>query len=250
MQAGDTFLKTLFRRDKPSCLGGLGFRRCGIQIATPAEHSFFNLPGDDRSNAAEILPNGIDLEDGTHQIFEISRDIAGFDGSVCDSRGKTFPHRMPDEDSIFLLSMTVDATVALFHDIWIPRNLDMDEVVAVVLQVNTFRGRVGREQNANRRNVRMRLERSFDRLALVRQHASMQIHQSIAAVSVGSEYLMEPRMGGPVFGEQNHALSIPVSIRLQMALKPVENGLGFRVDAVTCFLSPCGETVKHISLLV
>ena len=117
VQAGDAFLKTLFRRDKPPRLGGLGFRRVGIQTATPAEHGFFNLPGDDRSNAAEILTNGVDLEDGTHQIFVISRDIAGFDGYVCDSRGKTFPHRMADEDSIFLLSMTVNAAVALFHDI-------------------------------------------------------------------------------------------------------------------------------------
>ena len=76
---------------------------------------------------------------------------------------------MPDEDGVFLLPMTVNAAVALFHDIWIPRNLNMDEVVAVVLQVNTFRGRVGREQNADRRDVWMCLERGFDRLALVRR---------------------------------------------------------------------------------
>ena len=56
---------------------------------------------------------------------------------------------MPDEDGVFLLSMTVYAAVALLHDIRIPRNLDMDEVITVVLEVDTFRGRVGREQDAN-----------------------------------------------------------------------------------------------------
>ena len=56
-------------------------------------------------------------------------------------------------------------------------------------------------------------------------------------------------MGGPVFGEQNHALSVPASIRLQMALDPVENGPGFGVDAVACFFRPCGETVEQVSLL-
>ena len=150
VQAGDALLKTLFRRDELPRLGGLGFRRSGIKTAAPAEHGFFDLPGDDRPDAAEILPDRVDFEDGTHQILVIARDIAGFDGSVGGSRGEAFPNRMPDEDGVFLLSMAVDTAVALLHDIRIPRNLDMDEVVTVVLEVDTFRGRVGREQDANR----------------------------------------------------------------------------------------------------
>ena len=81
VQAGDALLKTLFRRDELPRLGGLGFRRGGIQAATPAEHGFFDLSGDDRPDAAEILPDGVDLEDGTHQILVIARDIARFDGA-------------------------------------------------------------------------------------------------------------------------------------------------------------------------
>ena len=125
----------------------------------------------------------------------------------------------------------------------------MDEVVAMVLQVDAFRGRVGRQQDANRRDVGMRLEGGFDDFALVRWHAAVQVHQPIPAIAVGRENLLQPGVGGPVFGEQNHPLSVPASIRLQMAFEPVENGLGFRVDAVACFLPPCGETVEHVSLL-
>ena len=86
VQAGDALLKTLFRRDELPRLGGLGFRRSGIKTAAPAEHGFFDLPGDDRPDAAEILPDRVDFEDGTHQILVIARDIAGrFNGIYGDT---------------------------------------------------------------------------------------------------------------------------------------------------------------------
>ena len=85
VQASDAFLKALFRRDELPHLGGLGFRRGGIQAAAPTEHGFYDLLGNDRSNAAESLPDGVDLEDGAHQILVISRDITGFDGPACGS---------------------------------------------------------------------------------------------------------------------------------------------------------------------
>ena len=60
--------------DKPTYgnLDGLKVLYSAVEIAVPT--------------AAEILSDGIDLEDGTHQILVISRYITGLDWAICGSR--------------------------------------------------------------------------------------------------------------------------------------------------------------------
>ena len=55
-----------------------------------------------------------------------------------------------------LLAVAIDAAVALLHHVRVPGNLDVDQVVAVVLEVDAFRSGVGREQDANGRHIRVR----------------------------------------------------------------------------------------------
>ncbi|MNN06621.1 hypothetical protein D3C81_1194170 [compost metagenome] len=52
----------------------------------------------------------------------------------------------------------------------------MDEIVTVVLQVNTFGSRIGRQQDTHRRNIRSRLESGFDYLSVVVIHPTVQSH--------------------------------------------------------------------------
>ena len=55
---------------------------------------------------------------------------------------------MPNGRRLFL-PVAIDAAVALLHHVRIPRNLDVDEVVAVVLEVDALGGGIGREQDAD-----------------------------------------------------------------------------------------------------
>jgi len=43
------------------------------------------------------------------------------------------------------LSMTVEASVALFQSVGVPGNFHVDDLVAVILQVNAFRGGISRK---------------------------------------------------------------------------------------------------------
>jgi len=86
-----------------------------------------------RADTPEIFPDGIYLEHRSHQVFVIAfylTDLFRMDGFV---RLETFSDRMPDEDFGFFLSMSINSTVPLFHDIRIPRDLDMDHVITVIL---------------------------------------------------------------------------------------------------------------------
>ena len=52
--------------------------------------------------------------------------------------------RMPNQDFGVLLTVTIDAAVTLLHDVRIVR--DLVWAVAIILQVDAFGGRIGRER--------------------------------------------------------------------------------------------------------
>ena len=57
--------------------------------------------------------------------------------------------RMPDQHFLLALAVAVDTPVALFHHVGVVGNLQVDEPIAVVLQVDAFGCRVGGEQDAD-----------------------------------------------------------------------------------------------------
>ena len=54
-----------------------------------------------------------------------------------------------DQNLVGLLAVTVHTTIPLLHAVGIPRNLVVDQPGAEVLEVETFRGGVGGQQDAN-----------------------------------------------------------------------------------------------------
>ena len=58
-------------------------------------------------------------------------------------------HEVEDVDCPRLLAVAVDAAVALLHHVRVPGDLDVDELRAVVLEVDALAGGVGGEQDAD-----------------------------------------------------------------------------------------------------
>ena len=56
---------------------------------------------------------------------------------------------MPDQHFLLTLPVPVDTPVALLHHVGVVGNLQVDEPIAVVLQVDAFGRRVGSEQDAD-----------------------------------------------------------------------------------------------------
>src|SRR3990172_10504769 len=105
VQAGNALLESFLRSDE--LFRSSGFRLCGRRVhrTALAEHSLFNLLSNDRAYTAEILADGVDLKDGTHQVFVISYDISGFRGFYGGDGRETPSHWGPEEKPPFPLTL-------------------------------------------------------------------------------------------------------------------------------------------------
>ena len=74
--------------------------------------------------------------------------------------------------------MAVNAAVTLLHSIGVPRDLEVNQLGAMVLKVDAFRSGVCGQQDAHRRVSRPGLECSFDALALIAGHATVDEFQT------------------------------------------------------------------------
>jgi len=88
----------------------------------------------------------------------VAIEVADFTPTSAPALWKPLPTGCQNERRL-LLTMAVNAAVALLHDVRIPGNLDVDQVIAVVLEVYAFGGGIGGQQDADGRNVRRSLER-------------------------------------------------------------------------------------------
>ncbi len=77
-----------------------------------------------------------------------------------------------------LLKQLGDFAVTLLHSIGVPRDLKVNQLGAMVLQVDAFRSGVCGQQDAHRRVGRTGLECSFDGLALIAGHATIDEFQT------------------------------------------------------------------------
>lgn len=138
---------------------------------------------------------------------------------------ETFADRMPDIRRL-LLAMPVNATVALFHHVRIPGNLDVNEVVAVVLEVYALGRRIGGEQDADLRNIRRGLERGGDLGSFFGIKTAVKLGEPFTTATVVRENLKQPTVRGAILGKQNHACAIPLALRPQVLVNPRKNGGG------------------------
>ena len=102
------------------------------------EHRFLDLLRDDGADAPEIFADSVDLDDGAHEIFVVSVQVSGIAITAGGHLRKTTSDRMPNRHPVMLLAMAVDTAIALLHHVRIPWNLDVDEVIAVILEVDAF----------------------------------------------------------------------------------------------------------------
>ncbi|MNZ92630.1 hypothetical protein D3C78_1116600 [compost metagenome] len=97
---------------------------------------------------------------------------------------------MPNHHLFLTLAMAVDTTVALLHDVGVVRDFQVNKVVTVVLQVDTFGSGVGGQQDAYGGNVWSGLECRLHLFSIIVIHAAVQDHQAIATHVMSRQNLM------------------------------------------------------------
>ena len=97
------------------------------------------------------------------------------------------------------------------------------------------------------------LEGGLDLLAIVRVHAAIKHHQSLAtlpAIAARGEQPLQPLLGGAVLGEENDARVGPGSGGAQLGLEPGKQALGLGVRTRRCRTSPGQQFSKQALLIV
>ena len=202
----------------------------GIEPTRLAEHGILNLCAQNAADTAEVFANRIHLAGGAEEIFAIADDITRCK-ILRGIRVKPLAHGMPDVDRLRALSVAINTPVTLLHHVRIPRNLDVNHVLAEIVEVDALGRGVRCQENAHWRGLaRLGLKRIDDGISVFARERSVQLHQQFATITVVSENGLEPCVRIHELGEENDALVIHLAIRtLQMSVKPFENRLGLRV---------------------
>ncbi len=110
------------------------------------------------------------------------------------------------------LQRAIDAAVALLHARRVPRDVEVEQIGAVALEVQALARGVGRDQDAHRVFVERAVERALDQGALIIGHAAVKLHDArvalvrvVAEVERGGELIDEVGLGVAVLGEDDHA---------------------------------------------
>ena len=208
VELGDALFQLAFGAHEAPGLGDLGLGEAGVQILQRAFDEPGHLRRDDRIDAAHVGAHRLQFAQRTQDVVAVATD-----------RGMAFVTAVdgvPDQHLFLALPVTVDTPVALLHHVGVVGDLQVDEAVAVVLQVDTFGGRIGGEQDADGGILGGCLEGRFDGLTLVLSESSMEQTESFAAEAVAGEDLVHPLVRGAVFGEQDHPAIVPLTARLQI----------------------------------
>ena len=104
---------------------------CGVESIAPAQHCLLDLSGDDWANLAQVFTYGFNFDRGTHQKFKVTFQFADFARNAGSVEAAT--NEMMNMHLVGFLTMAIHATVPLFHPVWIPWNLEVNELGAVIL---------------------------------------------------------------------------------------------------------------------
>src|SRR5688572_9762196 len=131
-----------------------------------------------------------------------------------------------------LLPVTVNAAIALFHPIWVPRDFVMNELPAVVLQIDAFGCSIRREQNADRRFGWVGLKRRLNAFTVLQCHATVNSAKAVRTTQIfGCEQVMEPLLRSSILREENYAMVGPLAGRLERVVQPLNQPPSLRVRA-------------------
>ena len=126
--------------------------RLGVGVGRAAEHRRLHLVGEDGRHGAQVVSDGLDLVGDQRQEREV-----GLEGAAGDPApplgGGVLPARadeVVDEDLRGGLAVSVDPAVALVEARGREGDLDVDEPVAVALEVDALARGVGRQKDPHR----------------------------------------------------------------------------------------------------
>ena len=120
----------------------------------------------------------------------------------------------------------------------------------MVLEVDAFRCGVGGEQDTDRRDRRVGLERRLDSFAGVRVHPTVERQQSIASCKpFGREQALEPVLSRAVLGENDHSPVRPLPAGLDRRLEPANELYRLGIGPAHCRGNPFAQPPQQISLL-
>ena len=126
------------------------FERFERRMTNPLTKGFGEFGIDDLRKAAEFLPNrfGFANEYLENSIF-----------------WSLFVDEIVAKDIVLWLKLSIDSPISLFHPTGVPGYVKMKKIMAIGLEIETFAGRIGGNQNAKRMLFRIGIERLFDFLA-------------------------------------------------------------------------------------
>ena len=146
------------------------------------------------------------------------------------------------------LAVAVDAAVALLQAVGIPRDLVVNEAMAVALEVDAFARGVGGEQDADRRVLGVELESGFDALAVVGVLRAIEQFQTVAFLEPArGQVVMEPLLSVAVLSEDDDALLVPVAIGTDDGFEPADELVRLAVELRGSAFRPAGEVVENLS---
>ncbi len=198
------------------------FSSSGIEPPPAPQHGLFHLLGDDRADLAEVLADRFYLVHGTHQEFQVGIQFAN--GQILPgiwALAVGTAHEVIDVYFGGALAVAINTPVALLKPVGVPGNFVVDEASAVVLQVYPLGGGVRGEQDAHLCVPGIGLEGGLDGLALFGAHAAVQRQQASGRCQpLAFQQIVQPLLGGTVFGKDNHAPARPHAARFDRLVQP------------------------------
>ena len=123
------------------------------------------------------------------------------------------------------LELTIDTAIALLQSGGVPRQVEMNQIGAIALEVDAFAGRISADQNAQRLNIGIRVERSFHLFPSIRSRcAGEDANSVISAIRVRhrlAQASFEPSPRVLVFCENDETPAIPVLAAEKVGFDPV-----------------------------
>ena len=174
------------------------------------QHELLDALLDHGRHTAEVVAHPLDLLDHRLQELRVRAVLV---------------EEVVDEDAFGLLPVAVDAAVALFEPDRVPRDLVVDHVAAVVLQVQPLGRRVGRKQDPNRMLARVGLEGLLDLLPVAQAHAAGQA-EDVLFSHPGSDVGLQVLERVEVLGEDDQPLPVPVGAGAEVFADPGFRGPG------------------------
>ena len=175
-------------------------------VSADAALQRFGQPGiDDMGEAAEFPLDGLGFayQDSKNAVF-----------------GPLPVDEVMAEDIVMRLKFAVDAAVPLFHAAGIPRDIEVKQIPAVGLKVETFTSGVSRNEDADGMLARFGVEGQLDRLAFLAGSGAVKdrdpVVGAVGAFNCGLKLLMQVTLRVIVLGEDDDSNLVPLGWSLAL----------------------------------